>query len=600
MSLPPADPGDTRERDASSADPGGREPEVPLARSDLVPDVVEDAAHAMAQSARAAGGKAADKAHQVSSATGQATTIATGRIVELGHAAREDDPRHWRALLGCILAVVATAIDPPILQATSSGVQQALRLDPAGAAALVGIYYLIQAGAMVAAGVLGDLFGRRRVLLLGLGGMLLFSMLAATATTLPVLVVAGAGLSLATAVVVPLSLASVMVTFGQRVLPVAFALYLTIQLLASLAAPATAQLLYDLAGLWATFVPAIVATLLAVIAIRRWLPGTPPEERITRVDALSIALWSVGMLALVYGLVAFAGGWGGAPEVGVVVGVLSLTWVVARMARGRTRIHLPDLPFRVLGLTLFTGAVLGLAQSGSLMQLSTFLKGVQGYGDLASGIAIAPFALATLIASLATGVILARRYRGSAIDLRVFRRPIAGGLALVAVALLIFATLQVDTEYLVIGTALAILGLGASVANVPRTDLLFRSVSRDRVGVAAGLNGSSFLLGEALGNVSVTTMIALSSAAAWQAQLVDGGMTPDQAVGAYEAAQRALFLVTAHPFLKPSYLEVAEQVPGWDVIFTSGFTDAMVVLAAVAAIAAVAAFLGLRDRRHAT
>jgi DHA2 family multidrug resistance protein-like MFS transporter len=297
---------------------------------------------------------------------------------------------------------------------------------------------------------------------------------------------------------------------------------------------------------------------------------------------------------------AFAGGWGADYEVAIVLGVVSLLWAVGRLAQRHAHLHVPDLPYRVLGLTLFTGAVLALAQSGSLLQLSNFLKGVQGYGDLASGLAMAPYALTTLIASLAIGAIMARRYRGTAVELVAFRRPITAGLALVAVSLLLLWTLEPDTGYLLIGLALAILGAGASIANVPRTDLLFRSVRRDRAGVAAGLNGSAFLLGGALGNVAVTAMIAVSSAGTWQAHMVDAGMTPEQAAAVYQGAQRAVFLATAHPYNEPSYLDVASQVPGWDAVFTSGFTDAMLVLAAVTGVAVMVAFLGLRERRART
>jgi hypothetical protein len=220
-----------------------------------------------------------------------------------------------------------------------------------------------------------------------------------------------------------------------------------------------------------------------------------------------------------------------------------------------------------------------------------------GYTDLESGLALAPFVVATFIASMAPGVLLTRRYRGAALDLGVFRRPIVLGLGLVTAALLLLlSTLSVDSEYLPIGVALVLLGTGASIANVPRTDLLFRSVRADRVGVSAGLNGSCSLLGEALGNIAVTTMIALSGAAAWQARLVEAGMTEEQATSAYASALRAIFLATAHPYLEPLFLDVVKQIPGWDEVFTAGFTDAMLVLAVIALVAALVAFVGLRAR----
>jgi MFS transporter, DHA2 family, multidrug resistance protein len=586
MSEPPARPG---VRSDADEDPTGPHD------SDLVPDAVEDVARDLADSARTVGSRASQTARTVATVTGQVKGQASGQLVELGHAAREDDARHWRALAACILAVVATAIDPPVLQATSSGVQGALRIEPEGAAQLVGLYYMIQAGAMVAGGVLGDMFGLRRVLSLGMVAMLGSALVMATAPSAVVLVIGSVGLSLSTAVVVPLSLAGVMQTFGRRVMPVAIALYLSIQLVAALLGPAMAQLLFDRFGFGATLVPAMAVTIVALVAVRRWLQETVAAARVRGVDALSLILWSVGMLTLIYGTVAFAAGWGPEHLAAIIAGILCLLAAAARFARGRTRIHLPDVPFRVIGVTLFLGATLGLVQSGSLLQLSNFLKGVQDYGDIGSGLALAPFALATLVASMVTGVALVRRYHGEAIDMRVFRRPMAVGFAVVSASAMLMGALQEDSGYLLVGTALGLLGAGAGIANVPRTDLLFRAVRQDRIGIAAGLNGSSFLLGEALGNISVTVMIALTSAVAWQQRLVDAGMTTTQAEEAYEAAQRAVFLATAHPFAQPSHLDVAQQVPGWAEIFTSGFTAAMLVLAAISVVAVVVAIVGLRD-----
>lgn len=565
---------------------------------ELVPDAIEEAADAIGSSARRAGRHASQTAHAVTSTASQAKQQATGQLEELGQAAHEDDPRHWRALAGCIVAIVATAIDPPVLQATSSGVQGALGIEPEATAALVGLFYLIQAGTMVAGGVLGDRIGIRRVLLLGLAGMLVASLVSASATTLTVLVVGSVGLALCSAVVVPLSLAAVMGTFGRRVLPVAIALYLAVQLLASLLAPPLAQTLFDAAGWAATYAPAILATGLGFLLLQRWLTETAPGERLSRVDALSLTLWSMGMLGLVYAIVAVAGGWGEATGMALLLGVLGLLLAVARLSRSSTHLHLPHFAFRVVGLTLLTGGILGLTQSGSLLHLSNFLKGVQGYGDLQSGLALTPFVLTTFIVSMATGVALTRRYRQGPVGLAVFRLPIVIGLGLVAVALLLLSSLHVDSGYLLVGLALALLGTGASAANVPRTDLLFRSVRADRVGVSAGLNGSCALLGEALGNVAVTTMIALSGAAAWQSRLVEAGMAPEQASAAYESAQRAIYLETAHPYLEPSFLEVAQGIPGWSDVFTAGFTDAMMILGIIAAGAAVITFIGLRGGRE--
>ena len=542
-----------------------------------------------------AAGRATDSARALAAASGDARAQATQQIFAIGSAARADDPRHWRALVACVLAAVAAAIDPPILQATSSGVQSALRILPEQSAQLIGIYYVIQAGVMVAGGVLGDRLGHRRILLIGLAGMLATALLVAFAPSYLILLGGHVGLSMFTAVVIPLSLAGVMVTFGSAVRPVAIGIYIAVQLSAALASPPLAQFMYDVGGFAASFAPAIIATVASLIATYAWLPKSPAGSSMARGDALSLFLWSLGMLAVVYGLVALAGGWGSLRELAGLIGVIALLAAGSRLARRSGRFELPRVPFRVLGVTLITGAILGMTQSGTLLHVSNFLKGVQGYGDLAAGIALGPYVIATLVVSLVAGAVLARRYQGDRVELGMFRRPISLGMALVGVSLLLLGLLQVDTGYLLIGFALGLLGLGASLANVPRTDLLFRAVRADRVGVAAGLNGSSILLGEALGNVVLTAMIALAGTATAQARLTELGFTIDEAARLITEAARAAFLAAAHPFLKPSYLDIATQIPGWPASFTAGFASSMLAFAALALVAAVIAALALRD-----
>ena len=588
----------TEPRDPPS-DPERSEEHGPDLVPDLVPDVIEDAAHGVAGSVRDVGGRASRSAKTVVTVTGKVTGQATGQIIELTTAARQDDVRHWRALAACVIAVVASAINPPVLQATSSGIQGALHVDPEGAAELVGLYYVIQAGTMVLGGVLGDRFGTRRVLTIGLIGLFGAALLMALGPSWLAIIVGSVGLSLFSAFVFPLSLAGVLRTFDQRVLPVGIALFLSIQLTATLITPALSQWLFDAFGFSATMVPTLVMASLALVAVRRWLPETRAAALISRVDALAILLWAFGVLAIVYGAVAFAGGWGNAHLLAIILGAVFLAAALARFARGSSRVHIPNVSFRIIGLALFLGATLGLVQSGALLQLSNFLKGVQGYSPVGSGIALAPFALGTLFAALATGVALTRRIRGTQIELRIFRRPVVLGFAMMSASMVIMGFLREDTSYLVIGIALGLLGVGAGIANVPRTSLLFQSVRGDRFGVAAGLNGSAFLLGSALGSVAVTAMIAITTAAAWQQQLVDAGMTSAQAAETYQAAQRAIFLATAHPYLQPSYLDVVKQIPGWSEVFTAGFTSTMLAFAVMAAIATVVAFIGLRDPRTA-
>jgi hypothetical protein len=326
-----------------------------------------------------------------------------------------------------------------------------------------------------------------------------------------------------------------------------------------------------------------------------WVPALPAARGLPRLDAAALVLWSLGVFAVVYGVVAFATGWGGGGEIALAGGAVALAIGIWRLSHARgSDLQLPRVPFRIIGVALITGSVVGFAQSGLLLQLTTFLEGVQRSGSGTLVLAPLPFVVAIVVASLASGVMLARRHRAGTVDLGVYRRPMVGGLLLVVAAMMVFSTLRPESPYLVIGIGLVALAIGASFANVPRTNLLFRSVHAGRVGTVAGLNGSALLLGTALGNISVTVAIAISSAARWQAIMVGAGLSQEDAASLYAAAQRAIFLFTAHPYLQPSYLDIASRLPGFAQIFTDAFVSASVALGLVALAGAAVAFLGLR------
>jgi hypothetical protein len=63
---------------------------------------------------------------------------------------------------------------------------------------------------------------------------------------------------------------------------------------------------------------------------------------------------------------------------------------------------------------------------------------------------------------------------------------------------------------------------------------------------------------------------------------------------AVEQGQRMVFLATAHPFMHPSYLDVARQIPGWDAVFTAALGAAMLIFGTIALLSAAVAVLGLR------
>ena len=145
-------------------------------------------------------------------------------------------------------------------------------------------------------------------------------------------------------------------------------------------------------------------------------------------------------------------------------------------------------------------------------------------------------------------------------------------------SVLSFGLIEPTTPYWPMGLALTGLGAGAAVANVPRTDLLFRAVRPSRRGTAAGLNGSAFVLGEALGNSLVTVMLAVTLGATWVDRLGAAGVPADTAESMLYEIRTRIFVHTAHPYQEPSWMQVVNGVPFYAQVYAEAFALAMVMI----------------------
>src|SRR5215467_9433623 len=316
--------------------------------------------------------------------------------------------------LGVALFVIATAqlmvvLDTAIVNVALPHVQRALGFSGTGLEWVVSAYTLTFGGLMLLGGRAGDLLGRRKMFIAGLGVFTAASLLGGLATSQAWLIAARAAQGAGAAMAAPTALSLIAVTFPQgRPRNRATAVYSAMAILGIVAGLIAGGLLVTyLSWRWVMFVNVPIG--LAVVALAaRVLPKTGRSAG--RFDLPGALTATAGVAALVYGLSNAATTPDGASHWGdakVVASLAAAAVLLAAFAVIEARSSHPLLPFRVLRSRDRSGAYLislctGTALIGMFFFLTLFVQGVWGYSALKTAAAYLPFVPAVLATTALT------------------------------------------------------------------------------------------------------------------------------------------------------------------------------------------------------
>jgi len=308
------------------------------------------------------------------------------------------------------------------------------------------------------------------------------------------------------------------------------------------------------------------------------------------------------------------GGEGGlvVPLVLVVVGVVGLSSLGWRRARTSHAIEALHLDRRALGAALAVGVAIGFAQAVPLMLLPVVFEYPLNYGTLFAIFAIAPFAVALLLAGPIAGILL-RRFGPRGI---MASGTLAVGLANLLLALVLIAIVgfvrgfysdNPATARAVLGAAhyllfigpLVLIGAGFVLGTTVRTAIVFASTPRGLPASAAAINEASVGLGSRIGIVAATTLLATSAvASARQIAELRAPADANALVAEFELTLQSL----GTPRFREVYaatLEGAEPIKAaaYSVAYLDGVTVALVLSGIVGVVGAVLAWIliGPRD-----
>lgn len=412
-------------------------------------------------------------------------------------------PAHAGLVLATVcLCQAMVVLDASVVNVALPSINSALGFSPGSLSWVVNAYTLVFGGLLLLGGRIADLVGPRRAMLAGLGLFALASVLGGLAQDPGQLIAARAGQGLAGAVLAPVSLTVIMVTFPEG--PVrtrAVGTWAMVAACGSALGVLLGGLLTDLLDWrWVLFVNVPIVAITAPLAwryIRTTRPRTTP-----RLDLPGAVLGTAAITSLVYALVqASEHSWGSTgTQVGLILaavgGVAFLAW--EQWGSREPLVRLGILIVRTVWVANVVVVFIGAATIAGFYFASLFLQDVLGYRPLQAGAAFLPFCVGTVIGARA-GALLTARFGQ--------RVTICGGLVLSAIGMYLFSRLGVHSTFLsgfLLPSIVASVGIGLCM--VVNTSMGTSGIARHEAGLVSGLLNTSRQCGGSVGLAALSTV----------------------------------------------------------------------------------------------
>jgi EmrB/QacA subfamily drug resistance transporter len=402
------------------------------------------------------------------------------------------NPRRWLILAVLCTSLATVMIANASLNNALPSMAEQLHASTSSLQWIVDAYSLVFAGLLFTAGSLGDRFGRKGALQLGLGIFLAGALGGALSTSAGEVIAMRGVMGLGAAFIMPATLSIIVNIFPAGERPRAIAIWTAIAGAGGAFGPIAAGLLLERFSWNSVFLVNVPIVLLAFVAGLRIVP-TSRDHNATRIDVLGALLSILGIGTLVYAIIeAPSHGWLSGPTIGAfgiaVVFLATFVWWELR-----TRVPMLDLRwFKHRALSVGSAGMMlsFFALYGMMFLLTQYLQLVHGYSPLAAAVRLMPIAAVMIVVSPQAPRLVARFGAN---------RVVGTGLGVLAVGALWLSRVSVGTTYFELALAMIVMVAGMSVSMAPLTNAIMSGVPRDRAGVGSAMNDTTRELGGALG-----------------------------------------------------------------------------------------------------
>jgi EmrB/QacA subfamily drug resistance transporter len=414
----------------------------------------------------------------------------------------------WLALVIVCLGYLMIVLDVTIVGVALPSIREDLGFSESSLAWVANAYLLTFGGFLLLAGRLGDLFGHRRLFLIGIALFTLASLGAGLATSQAQLIGFRALQGLAGAIASAVALSLIVTLFTE---PAERAKAMGVFGFVAAGGGSIGVLLGGILTSalnwhWIFLVNVPIGVAVLVLA-RLVLPGAGVASGSRRLDVAGAVTVTAALMVAVYAIVnGNEVGWTSARTLGLLAAAVALlgTFIAIEARTSSPLVPLGIFARRNVSTANVVGVLWAAAMFAWFFLSALYLQLVLGYSPLQVGLAFLPANLIMALLSLGVSAKLVLRFG--------IRTPLATGLLLAAAGLALFARAPVDGVFVVdVLPSMILLGLGAGMAFNPVLLAAMNDVEPSEAGLASGVVNTSFMMGGALGLAILASLAASRS-----------------------------------------------------------------------------------------
>lgn len=399
-----------------------------------------------------------------------------------------------RFMLTICLASVTGPMNFSMLSVALPSIADDLHVSVATGAWLFVIPSLASSSLQSIGGRLGDIFGYRRMFVIGALGFVVASLMAAAAPTFWTLVAGRVLLMIGSSSIQPNTGALVRVHMPAARRASAFGTLVASISLAFAAGPLIGGVLVATVGWRALFLVAVPVTLLTILLALRWVPPDPPHHGDRRaLDIVGAALWSLSVIAIILPLT--LGGNGTLsplmlPVVYFGTGVLLFTFIAWELRQVEPVVQVRLFLTRTFRASAASESCMNVTFFPISLALAVFLQDIQDHSTTLAGVVLAVGSTSTVLGSLAGGRLADRLGR---------RGPAMFGRCVAVLGTIPLLTMDQATSPAVVGLWLLVMSLGSGLSLAAVQSAAVESAPRRYSGMATGVFTTSANLGGIIG-----------------------------------------------------------------------------------------------------
>ena len=411
----------------------------------------------------------------------------------------------WLAFAVLCLGDLMTVLDSTIVNVALPTIHKSLGFSDAGLVWVVNAFLLTFGGFLLLGGRLADLYGQRRLFIIGAAIFTAASLACGLAQSQTMLIIARAIQGVGGAIVSAVSLSLIMVLFPEgpgRVRAMGYFGFIMAGggsvgvLLGGLLTG-----LFDWRSIFLVNIPIGVAV---VFLSMKLIPAGGTQVQAGRLDVGGAVTITASLLLAVYAIVnGDAAGWTSAQTLGLLAAAVVLLGVFLVI---ETKVKSPLVPLRLfrlrnLAIANIVGVLWAVSMFAWFFLSALYLQQVLGYGPMAVGLAFLPSNLIMGAFSYSLSAKIVNRFG--------LRGPLAVGLAIAAAGLFLFAFAPVNGNFWIhVLPGMLLLGVGAGIAFNPCLLAAMNDVEPEESGLASGVVNTSFMMGGSLGLAILASLAA--------------------------------------------------------------------------------------------